>query len=135
MGYKFRPVRRAAFLGPSTVRDTAGIGGAFAIGYSSYTPIFAIDNVPLRNTILGVSVIDTRAKLLDADDLVDRIALDRYSFIRDAFIQRRNALIEGQRVDPDSPYGTTVPDYSDDELPDYSDEDDVPAPAAPSVSQ
>src|SRR5690606_34890087 len=91
-----------------------------------------IDNEPLRNAILSVAALDLRASLLDADDLVDRIALDRYSFIRDAYLQRRQAQVAGQSVDPDAPYGT-LPDYSDDDLPDYSDDEDAPAgsPAAP----
>ena len=128
-GFKPGPYVVLPFIGSSNVRDAAGIGTMFAAGASSYTPIMAIDNVPLRNTILGVAAVDLRASLLDADDLVDRIALDRYSFIRDAFIQRRQSLVQGNRVDPDAPYGT-LPDYSDDELPDYSDDEEAPAAPA-----
>lgn len=131
-GFDSGPFVVLPFLGPSTVRDGAGTVGSFAIGYSTYTPVLAIDNVPLRNTILGVAIVDLRARLLDADDLVDRIALDRYSFIRDAYLQRRQAMVQGQNVDPNAPYGTGLPDYSDDELPDYSEDDDAPAPASPS---
>src|SRR5690606_26037411 len=77
------------FIGPSTVRDSAGMGAMFAAGASSYTPIMAINDVSTRNIILGVAALDLREGLLDADDLVNRIALDRYTFIRDAFLQRR----------------------------------------------
>ncbi|TFL15732.1 VacJ family lipoprotein [Pusillimonas caeni] len=134
-GFEPGPYVVLPFLGSSTVRDGAGIGAMFAAGASSYTPVMAIDNIPLRNTILAVAAVDLRASLLDADDLVDRIALDRYSFIRDAYLQRRNALVKGNQVDPDNPYGT-LPDYSDDDdLPDYSDDDEAPADqAAPPAS-
>lgn len=119
------------FIGSATVRDGVGIGAMFAAGASNYTPIMAIDDVPVRNIILAVAAVDLRESLLDADDLVDRIALDRYSFIRDAYLQRRKALVQGSQVDPDAPYGT-LPNYSDDELPDYSDDDEAPAaPAKP----
>jgi len=130
-GFKPGPYVVLPFIGSSTVRDGAGLGAAFLAGASTYSPVMAIDNVPLRNTILAVAAIDLRASLLDADDLVNRIALDRYSFIRDAFLQRRKAMVEGEPVDPDSPYGS-LPDYSDDELPDYSDDEDdaTAAPAA-----
>lgn len=134
-GFDSGPYVVLPFLGSSSVRDGVGTGAMAAAGASSYTPVMAIDNIPLRNSILAVAAVDLRAKLLDADDLVDRIALDRYSFIRDAYIQRREALVRGGRVDPDDPYGS-LPDYSDDELPDYSDPeaDDQPAAATPSAS-
>src|SRR5690606_34089281 len=94
-GFEPGPYVVLPFLGSSTVRDGVGIGAMFAAGASTYTPVMAIDNIPLRNSILAVAAIDLRASLLDADDLVDRIALDRYSFIRDAFLQRRKALVQG----------------------------------------
>lgn len=103
------------FLGSSSVRDTGATVGTIAAGVSPVTPVFEIDNVGLRNTILGTYVIDTRASLLDADELVNEVALDRYSFIRDAYIQRRKAQVDSRRA------GTELPDYSDDELPDYTD--------------
>src|SRR3546814_7144349 len=77
-------------LGSSSVRDGTATLGTFAAGVSPVTPVFEIDNVPLRNSIIGLYVVDTRAGLLDADKLVNEVALDRYSFIRDAYIQRRS---------------------------------------------
>lgn len=134
-GFEPGPYVVLPFIGSSSLRDGTALGATFAAGTSSYTPVLAIDNVPLRNTILGVAAVDLRANLLDADDLVDRIALDRYSFIRDAYIQRRQALVLGQQVNPDDPYGN-LPDYSDDELPDYSDDEsaDDQAPAGQPAS-
>ncbi|HLT98905.1 MAG TPA: VacJ family lipoprotein [Burkholderiaceae bacterium] len=108
------------FLGPSTVRDTTATVTSVAT-ISPRTPIFAINNVPVRNTLLGIWVVDAREGLLDADEIVNRTALDRYSFIRDAYLQRRDALVNQRTGGQDS-----VPDYADDELPDYSD----PEPAA-----
>lgn len=117
------------FLGSSSVRDTAGTVGAIAAGISPVTPVFEIDNIPLRNSIVGLYIVDTRASLLDADKLVNEVALDRYSFIRDAYMQRRKAQVDSRRD------GTNLPDYSDDDLPDYTDpeapDSNASTPSAP----
>jgi phospholipid-binding lipoprotein MlaA len=74
-------------LGPSNLRD--GIG---AIPDSYTSPIGYITPVRDRFILYGVNLVDTRANLLDATDLIDRTALDRYQFTRDAYLQRRFSL-------------------------------------------
>src|SRR5690606_31446164 len=108
------------FLGPSTVRDTTATVTSVAT-ISPRTPIFAINNVPVRNTLLGIWVVAAPDELLDADALVNRTTLDRYSLSRHADLQRRDAFVNERTGRQDS-----VPDYADDELPDYS----YPQPAA-----
>lgn len=108
------------FLGSSSARDGVGTAASFAGGFSPYNIIGEIDNIPLRNSLIGLYAIDLRASLLDADRLVNEVALDRYSFIRDAYLQRRKALVRGH--DTEAP----LPDYSDQDVPDYSD-DKAPA--------
>ncbi len=129
-GLKPGPYVVLPFVGSSSVRDGSATLGALAAGISPVTPVFQIDNVPLRNSIAGLYVVSTRAQLFDADKLVDQIALDRYSFIRDAYIQRRNAQVQS-RLSSDGALpdysDDDLPDYSDDDLPDYSDDQDVPA--------
>jgi phospholipid-binding lipoprotein MlaA len=74
-------------LGPSDVRD--GIG----LVPDLYTnPVSYVHPVYDRYIYSVGSVIDTRANLLDATDLIDRTALDRYQFTRDAYLQRRRSL-------------------------------------------
>jgi len=97
------------FVGGTTVRDGSAMGASLLADVSSYTPIMAIENVPLRNSIIALSLVDLRANLLDADKLVTEVALDRYSFIRDAYLQRRKSLIAGQQADT----GSNVPNYED----------------------
>lgn len=130
-GLKSGPYVVLPFLGSSSVRDGTATLGTFAAGVSPITPVFEIDNVPLRNSIIGLYAVDTRASLLDADELVNEVALDRYSFIRDAYIQRRKAQVESRLADDN------LPDYTQDSLPDYSDDDEdeapVTAPAAKPV--
>lgn len=81
------------FLGPSTLRDTGGlvVDGAF------FDPIYYVDHVPTRNSMLVTKFIDRRSQFLPASDLLDEAALDPYAFMRDAYLQRRNNQIhDGQ---------------------------------------
>lgn len=136
-GFQPGPYLVLPFLGASSVRDGVSTAAWFAVDISPpYSPIFEIDNIPLRNSILALAVIDLRAGLLPADRMVDEIALDRYSFIRDAYIQRRQALVEGRHADaghttrgglPKDEKGLSVPDYSDNDEP----EKPAIAPAQP----
>ena len=48
-----------------------------------------------------VQIVDTRAQLLGVDQLLDTIALDKYSFVRDAFLTRRlNLVWDGNPPEP-----------------------------------
>ncbi len=75
-------------LGPSTFRD--GIGLALDL---KTDPVAQTDNVPARNTLIGIRAIDERAGLLTADKILEEAALDRYAYTRDAYLQRRRSLI------------------------------------------
>jgi phospholipid-binding lipoprotein MlaA len=46
-----------------------------------------------RNTMTGLRLISTRASVLSATQVIDDIALDKYSFVRNAYLQRRRSLI------------------------------------------
>jgi phospholipid-binding lipoprotein MlaA len=74
-------------LGPSTVRDTVGTA------LDSYLEIASVDHVPTRNSITALKIINVRASLLPADKVIEEAALDKYSYIRDAYLQRRRSQI------------------------------------------
>ena len=76
------------FLGSSTARDTVGT----AVDYY-FAPLADVRPIALRNTLYGVYLINTRAELLDASNILEQAALDRYVFQRDAYLQRRRSLI------------------------------------------
>lgn len=81
------------FLGPSTVRDAVGrIPDAYAL------PQRYLDHVPTRNSVYGVDLVDTRADLLEHEKLIQG---DKYSFVRDAYLQRRAFLISDGEVEDD----------------------------------
>lgn len=80
------------FFGPRTVRDTGSL-----IIESAYDPLYT--NIKQQDTLYGaifLNTVDTRYKLLKASRIVDQAALDKYSFIRDAYLQhRRNLIYDG----------------------------------------
>ncbi|MBP7302586.1 MAG: VacJ family lipoprotein [Brachymonas sp.] len=73
-------------LGSSTLRDTA----ALPIDMKG-NPVGAVNSVAARNTLSVLSVVDYRAQMLDASNLLDQAALDPYAFMRDAYLQQRDA--------------------------------------------
>jgi phospholipid-binding lipoprotein MlaA len=75
-------------FGPSSLRDTTGMVVDRFMDPTSYiSPWYAGLGVQ------GVRVIDGRAQLLGATSLIEAAALDRYSFLRDSYLQRRDYLI------------------------------------------
>jgi phospholipid-binding lipoprotein MlaA len=79
-------------LGSSTLRDTTALP---VDNYGNLIP--RIDHVPTRNAATALNVVNTRADFLRLGALVDDVALDKYSFVRDAYLQRRAASIYGYR--------------------------------------
>jgi phospholipid-binding lipoprotein MlaA len=100
-------------LGPSSVRDSI----ALPVDRWLASPAVVINDGAWVWGIIGLQLINTRANLLAATKLLDDIALDKYAFIRDAYLQRRRSLV----FDGDAP-----------EAPDPSGASDNAEPAAPS---
>jgi phospholipid-binding lipoprotein MlaA len=76
------------FFGPSSVRDGVGV----AVDWFT-DPVILIDNEWLRWGMRALDIVDTRADLLYASRVLEQAALDPYSFIRDAYLQRRQDLV------------------------------------------
>lgn len=79
-------------LGPSTVRDTVSLYP------DSYTSAYRqINDVPVRNSMFALNLVDTRASLLSAERLVTG---DKYRFVRNAYLQNREFKVkDGDVVD------------------------------------
>jgi phospholipid-binding lipoprotein MlaA len=107
-------------FGPSTVRDAVGTAGDTFIN-----PITYVNPAGLSWGLYGVNLVSTRANLLGATDLIAGAALDQYSFVRNAYLQRRHYLLTGGSAAPD--YETPPPKYDTEGLTDES----ASAPAAP----
>ena len=90
-------------FGPSTVRDSI----ALPLDRSA-SPALVINDGRLQGGFTILQIINTRANLLGATRVIDDIALDKYTFIRDAYLQRRRSLtFDGDA--PEAPTGTEAP--------------------------
>lgn len=76
------------FFGPSSVRDTVG-----SLVDANADLVNRTDRVPVRNSLATLRVVDGRAKFLDAGDVLEQASLDKYSFTRDLYLQRRSNSI------------------------------------------
>ncbi|SDU87561.1 MlaA family lipoprotein [Pseudomonas mucidolens] len=79
-------------LGPSTLRD------APSKYVDSFTkPYRYMNDIPSRNSAMGLDIVDTRASLLSAEKMISG---DKYTFIRNAYLQNREFKVkDGQVVD------------------------------------
>lgn len=75
------------FLGPTTPRDALGSVADGFLNPISYTVL------PARVGLYGLKTVDMRADSLKETEVLDEAALDRYSFIRNAYFQRREYLV------------------------------------------
>ncbi len=82
----------------------------------SLVPSRYIPDVPLRNSIYGVGYVDLRAQALGAESVLDTAALDRYRFLRNAYLKNRQYQIYDGKPPPEEdeddalpPAGTAVP--------------------------
>ena len=75
-------------LGSSTLRDGSGM----AVD-SYYGVIENIEDIPVRNSLYVTGKLDQRVQLLDAEAIIEDTVVDRYSFIRDAYLMRRQSLV------------------------------------------
>lgn len=89
-GYKNSNYLVLPFLGPGTVRDQVG----WMINYEYLSLYPYIDPTSARYEIYAGSVIVRRAELLRYQNVFEQAALDKYVFVRDAYLQRRNYQIE-----------------------------------------
>ncbi len=121
-GFASGPYLVLPFIGASSVRDGAGTAVTLLAPGTVTSAVFAIDNVPLRNSMIGLYLVDVRANLLENEDLVEQIALDKYSFIRDAYIQRRKAMLDSRRASEHA-YSVDELGQTNDNLPVYDDPD------------
>ncbi len=78
------------FLGPSTVRDALTL-----IPEGQAVPTSHIEAHSVRAFTSVMQLVDARAGFLKVDRFLDEAALDKYSFTRDAFLQRRGVSIGG----------------------------------------
>ena len=109
-------------LGPSTFRDTAGTVVDF-----NGNLLTRSNDVGFRNTVSAVGIVNVRANLLDAGDLLDQASLDKYSFARDIYLQRRRSLIRPAGTEKEERFD--LPEGAQNTPSDSSSTAPAPAPA------
>ena len=93
-------------IGSSTLRDGAGRAVDVYVNQFGYGSL--IHDIGVRNSIYGLEVVERREALLEITNTIDRTALDRYSFIRDAYLRRRQAQVDGATAEAQK-----LPNYED----------------------
>jgi phospholipid-binding lipoprotein MlaA len=125
-------------FGPSSFRDSIGFGVDFRFNVMTYM------EPAVRNPMWIAQFVSARADLLGASNLLEAAALDKYSFVRDAYTQQRQSMLRNGQAKP-----APLPDYGDPgatpapasapsgktpgALPDYSDPGGSATPATPAA--
>lgn len=95
------------FLGGRTLTDTAGL-----IPDTYVNPMYQVEmDDDIRWKLFSLNLIQTREGLLDSEQLIQG---DRYTFIRDTYLQRRDFLIQDGRIEHD-PFADDGADFDYDE--------------------
>lgn len=114
------PYLMLPFLGPSSVRDGVGL---YADSFPS--KIRHVNHMRSRNQLYLTKAVNRRAQLLDQEKVLDEAALDRYEFIRDAYLLRRQSLV----------YDGNPPREKYEEEENGFEYQETPIPSAPSSQQ
>ncbi|MFG6455337.1 VacJ family lipoprotein [Roseateles sp. BYS96W] len=82
------------FFGPSSVRDSL----ALPVDWQA-SPGVVFDDGSKKVALTGLNLINTRANFLRAGEMLEGIALDKYTFYRDAYLQRRGSFDDDDEVE------------------------------------
>lgn len=75
-------------IGPSTLRDSIALPLDVQV-----SPALAMSSNAAKAATAGLQAVNQRANLLGATGMLNDIALDKYVFVRDAYLQRRRSLV------------------------------------------
>jgi phospholipid-binding lipoprotein MlaA len=111
-------------FGPSTVRDAVAKPFDLLIGATQ-----VVEHAAAKVGFVGLGVVSIRTELLGASNLLDEVGLDKYTFVREAYLQRRiNQVNDGS--------GSGEEEETESEFQDYQDEADISlTPVKSSASQ
>lgn len=93
-GDKRSPYIMIPFLGPSTIRDGMGL----LFDYTFFTPYPYIPSDTAIYALMALRYVDLRSQMFETEKLMED-AIDKYSFVRDAYLQHRHFLITGEQPD------------------------------------
>lgn len=83
-------------LGPSNVRDAISL----PVDWFEFDPVFRDKELKVTLSLVTLKLIDKRADLLHATNIIEETAPDPYAFIRDAYkLHRENLIYDGNAPD------------------------------------
>lgn len=89
-------------LGPSTVRDSAGL----FVDSKVMDLVGRVEDIPVRNILLSGRAVNLRANLLGVGDVLEQAALDKYSFAREIYLRRHLRRNSGFNFSSDNGAGS-----------------------------
>lgn len=124
-GFGEGPYLVLPIFGPSNIRDGIGF-----YGDTDLYPQTHVTDESTRWTLYATGAVDTRARLLDAGDILEQAAgRDPYIFVREAYRQRRRSLIADGGLDEPAPLEPDIFEDFEEEPPASKSSGDAPAPA------
>ena len=109
------------FLGSNTLRDTGGM----VVDWTYLDPLAYLDLGKWRYAFTAVKMVDKRADLLGAKDVLAEAALDPYEFARDAYLQKRLSQVYDGNP-PEEDFDDFEDDFMDEEGLEADDFDNPP---------
>lgn len=101
------------FLGSSTLRDTLA-----STLISRGDLVWQLNSVTARNSLYALRFLDTRANLLRTTSVLEAVALDKYTFTRDIYLQvRRNDILDGKEPPEEPAEPAEVPEFKENVFP------------------
>ncbi len=100
-------------LGGSNMRDAPSLLVDVAANPATYTGFVTFGIAPAMG---AVAAVETRAGLLDTEEIIGEAALDKYEFLRDAYLQRRRSLVHDGNPPRTMDYELEGPDGPDQDL-------------------
>lgn len=102
-------------FGPSSFRDGVGLAVDTRFSPMIYAPTDA------KRPLYALQFVSARSDMLGATNILEQAALDKYSFVRDAYTQQRRSALGADTSTPPA-------------LPNYGDDQESAAPAAPGAA-
>jgi phospholipid-binding lipoprotein MlaA len=113
------PYLMLPFFGPSSLRDGVGL-----LVDSQPSVLRRIDHIPTRNQLYVAKAVSRREQLLDQEAVLNEAAVDRYEFIRDAYLLRRKSQV----YDGNPPREKFEDEFDDEEIVIEKKPEPAPAP-------
>lgn len=108
-GFGSGPYLVIPFLGPSTVRDAVG----YAVASTVVSPLSYINDTEVYSGLMSLNYVDFKADMLSAQQLIGDAAVDKYEFMKNAYLNMRDNQIHGRKQDSMQDYDLDLNDVQD----------------------